>query len=116
LNPQSAKAKGRKFQQDIRDLMLQYSKGLEPDDILSRSMGAGGEDIMLSPAARRQYPITIECKCQEKVNVWASYAQAVENNPKEEYEPVLFIKRNRHKPLAVVDAEHYIKLTVTEDK
>ncbi len=53
MKPSSAKAKGRKFQQDIRDMMLDLAPSLEKDDIRSTSMGAGGEDLQLSPAARK---------------------------------------------------------------
>jgi len=62
MRPQSAKAKGRVFQQDIRDLILKTYPQLENDDVKSTSMGAGGEDVQLSPAARKILPIQIECK------------------------------------------------------
>ena len=42
-------------------------------------MGAGGEDLIMARAAREKFPYSIECKNQEKVNVWVSYSQAVEN-------------------------------------
>ena len=49
-----------------------------------------------------------ECKNQEAVNVWKAYEQA-ESNCKG-YEPLVVIKRNRSKPLVLVDAEHFVKL------
>ena len=33
-----------------------------PGDVESRSMGAGGIDVMLSPYARDKFPVSIECK------------------------------------------------------
>jgi len=42
------------------------------------------------------------------VNVWAAYAQAESNCGK--YEPLVVIKRNRSKPLVLVDAEHFVAL------
>ena len=33
-------------------------------------MGAGGEDLLLSPAARRKFGFSVECKNVEKLNVW----------------------------------------------
>lgn len=71
-------------------------------------MGAGGEDILLSPAARERFPFSIECKNQEKVSIWSAYEQACENC--KGHEPLLFIKRNKHKPLVVLDAEYFIGL------
>jgi hypothetical protein len=103
MNPQSAKAKGRKLQQWVRDLLV--AKGLKTDDVQSRSMGAAGEDVMLSPYAREAFPYSIECKNTERVNIWKAYAQASANAGN--YEPLLIVKRNNHKPLAIVDAEHF---------
>jgi hypothetical protein len=108
MKPQSAKAKGRAFQQKVRDLLLENAPELEPDDIRSTSMGCGGEDLQLSPAARRRYGISIECKNVEKLNVWNAYEQAEANSG--DHEPVLFMKKNRKKPLVVIDADYFISL------
>ena len=72
-------------------------------------MGAAGEDLMLSPAARQLWPYSVECKNTESLNVWAAWKQACANAG--EYEPLLIIKRNRAQPLAVVDAKHFVKLS-----
>lgn len=104
----SAKAKGRKLQQDVMRLLFKYFPDLEEDDLQSCSMGAQGEDIKMSPVARRYLPVSIECKNQEKVAVWASYEQAKLNSKK--YEPLLVIKRNKSKPLAVVDLEWFLNM------
>ena len=58
----AAKAKGRGGQNEIRDKLLQTFPEFEPDDIKSTTMGDTGEDIQLSPAARKKIPITIEVK------------------------------------------------------
>ena len=42
------------------------------------------------------------------MNVWKAYAQAEENC--KDYEPLVVIKRNRSKPLVLVDAEHFVGL------
>ena len=62
IKTSSAKNKGRKLQQWTRDRILELVPTLEPDDVKSTSMGAGGEDVQLSPAARKSVPLTIECK------------------------------------------------------
>ena len=58
----NAKAKGRLGQQEVRDKLLKTFPDLEPDDIKSTVMGDSGEDIQLSPAARKIIPLTIEVK------------------------------------------------------
>ena len=107
VKPQSAKAKGRRLQQWFRDLLI-HKLDIHPDDVESRSMGAGGEDLIMARAARKKFPYSVECKNQEKINIWKSYAQAMENS--KDYEPVVVIKRNNHKPLLLIDAEHFIDL------
>ena len=80
MKTSSAKAKGRKLQQWMRNLLIEKLE-VHPEDIESRSMGAGGEDLIMARAAREKFPLSIECKNQEKVNVWESYKQAEFNIP-----------------------------------
>ena len=108
MKPRSAKNKGKRLQNDVRDLILEKFDTLEPDDVRSITMGDSGEDILLSPAARKLFPFSVECKNQESLNVWKSYEQAESNSGN--YEPVVFIKRNNQKPLVVVDAEYFVRL------
>ena len=107
VKTQSAKAKGRRFQQWVRDQLIE-KLDVHPEDVESRSMGAGGEDLIMARAAREKFPYSIECKNQETLNVWKSYEQAESNSG--DYEPVVFIKRNNQKPLVVVDAEYFVRL------
>ena len=107
VKTQSAKAKGRRFQQWVRDKLIEVLE-IHPEDIESRSMGAGGEDLIMARAAREKFPYSIECKNQETLNVWKAYEQAESNSG--DYEPVVFIKRNNQKPLVVVDAEYFVRL------
>ena len=46
----------------MRDKLLETFPDLEPDDIKSTVMGDSGEDIQLSPLARKIIPLTIEVK------------------------------------------------------
>jgi hypothetical protein len=107
MRVQSAKAKGRRLQQWVRDLLIE-SLNIHPEDIESRSMGAGGEDLIMARAAREKFPHSIECKNVEKLNVWDAYEQACANSGN--YEPILVMKKNGKKPLVVVDAEYYVNL------
>ena len=107
MKPQSAKAKGRNLQKLVRDLLLELNPELEADDVQSRSMGAGGEDIMLSPAARKRIPFQIECKNQKQVTVYKWYDQAVEHG---KYPALLVIKQNHREPLVILDASLFLKI------
>tara|TARA_Y100001937_G_scaffold34284_1_gene48931 strand:- start:333 stop:674 length:342 start_codon:yes stop_codon:yes gene_type:complete len=107
MKTQSAKAKGRRLQQWFRDLLIE-KLDIHPEDIESRSMGAGGEDLIMARSAREKFPYSVECKNQEKINLWESYNQAQQNS--KNYEPVVILKRNNSKPLILVDAEYFVNL------
>lgn len=68
---------------------------------------------MLSPAARRHFPFSIECKSRKAFALYKDYDQAVENCP-EGSEPILVVKANRRKPMVIVDAEYFFKETKRE--
>ena len=115
MKTSSGKAKGRRLQNKIRDVLLEHFSGqLEPDDIRSQVMGMSGEDIVLSPAARKLIPYSFECKNQEKLNIWSSLEQAESNSG--DYPPVLIFKRNRSKTYVTVELEEFIKLIDDKSK
>lgn len=108
MKPQSAKAKGRSFQQEIRDSILSTFNQLEPDDCKSTSMGASGEDVQLSPAARKLLPIQIECKrVKSAKGLYNWYNQAKAHG---KHEPVVFIRADREKPLVLLSATTYLEI------
>ena len=106
MKPQSAKAKGRRLQQWVRDLILSNHRSLEEDDVRSTSMGAGGEDVLLSPAARALLPVSIECKSMASMAFYKWMDQAFVNAPKDT-EPLVVAKANNRKPVVIVDAEYF---------
>ena len=75
MKTQSAKAKGRRLQQWFRDQLIEKLE-VHPEDIESRSMGAGGEDLIMARAAREKFPYSVECKNQEKLNIWKALEQS----------------------------------------
>ena len=111
----SAKAKGRNLQNLVRDKLRKifidlWTKipTLEYDDIKSQTMGMGGEDIILSPAAKKLIPYSFECKNTERLNLWKSLEQCESNC--EDRMPVLIIKRNRSKVYAVIEFDNFTKI------
>ena len=108
MKTQSAKAKGRRLQQEFRKLLIE-KLDIHPEDIESRSMGAGGEDLIMARAARGKFPYSIECKNVEKLNIWSAYEQASENS-KSVYEPIVVMRKNNKRALVVIDAEYFVNL------
>jgi hypothetical protein len=109
MKPRSAKNKGKRLQNKVRDLILEkFNSKLEPDDVRSITMGDSGEDILLSPAARRLFPFSVECKSQEKLSIWSSLEQAEDNSG--DHIPLLIFKRNRSKTYAVLEFDELLKL------
>jgi hypothetical protein len=108
MKPRSAKNKGKRLQNKVRDVILEKFDKLEPDDVRSITMGDAGEDILLSPAARRLFPFSVECKAQESLSIWSALQQAESNAGK--HIPLLVFKRNRSKTYAVLEFKELLKL------
>ena len=108
MKTSSKKGKGRRLQNFVRDALVTSFPSLENDDIKAAIMGESGEDIKLSPAAKRAIPYSFECKNQERLSIWEALNQAEENC--EDRAPVLIFKRNRSKTYAVIEFGHLIEL------
>ena len=109
ISPKSAKAKGRRLQQWVRDHLLKRHPTLEVDDVRSTSMGAAGEDVLLSPTARRIVPYSIECKNLANMALYKWMDQAKANCPSG-VTPIVVAKANAKKPVVIVDAEYFFLL------
>ena len=103
----SRKAKGRRLQQWVRTQLIERLE-IDPEDIESRPMGSGGEDLIMARAAREKFPFSIECMNQESGNVWKAYEQAQANA--KAYEALVVLKKNQQKPLVVLDAEVFFDM------
>ena len=114
MKSRSAKNKGKRLQNNVRDLILEKFQQLEEDDVRSITMGDSGEDILLSPAARKLFPFSVECKNQEKLNIWSSLEQTETNAGK--HTPLLIFKRNRSKTYAVLQLDDLMKMLDGKEK
>ena len=110
MKTSSAKAKGRRFQQELRDIILENFQELEPDDVRSTGMGQPGEDLLLSPAARKILPFAFEAKNQETTSIWEWMKQAEENG--NGHIPLVVFTRNRSKKYACLEFEDLMKLVI----
>lgn len=110
-NARAAKAKGRTGQNEIVKLLKEAFPQLREGDILGRTMGDGGEDIILSPAAKDLIPLAIEVKRRKSglktIYDWVDQASA---HVKTTEMPVVFCRTDRNKWLAIVPADDYIEL------
>lgn len=105
----SAKAKGRRLQQDICKRILAMFPTLEQDDVKSCPMGSHGEDIQLSPAARELFPFSVECKASKNSTIQTHYEQAAKNAPKGTI-PIVVTKADRKGPLVTMVADDFERL------
>ena len=111
MKTSSAKAKGRVLQnwvcQQISELLgIPWGRD---EAIAPREMGQSGTDVRLVGDARRRFPFSVECKNQETwaVPTWIEHAQ---RNQAPDTEWLLVMKRNRSKPVIVIDAEVFFSL------
>ena len=114
MKPSSAKAKGRRLQDEVRKRLLSTFHELEEDDVKTAIMGESGEDIHLSPAARKLFPFSTECKCQEKLNIWKALEQA-DMNAKDGHTPLVVFKRNRSKTYVALEFEDLLTLLYSKE-
>ena len=104
----SRRAKGKKLQKILRDKLLKAFPHLHPIDIRVAKTGENGEDLKLSRIARRLIPFQFEAKSQQKFKtLYSFWDQSVRHG---KYEPVLVIKQNSRRSLAVVDLDQLIDL------
>lgn len=111
MKTSSAKAKGRRCSQEVKDLLLKYYPHLQSDDLIVTSSGETGEDIKLSPEARKVLNLSIECKNVEALNIWSAFEQAKEHQLKRpDSTPIVFYRRNRSDLMVTLKAEDLLKL------
>ncbi len=108
MKPASAKQKGRRLQQAVRDKVKAILR-LGDGDIESRSTGAGGIDLPLSPAAALRFPFGVECKNTERLNIWEALEQAGKNCPAG-LTPMVVFTRNRSPMYAVLPLDQLLYL------
>lgn len=109
MKTQSKKAKGRLGQQEIRDKLLKAFPHLEPGDVLSCSMGASGNDILLSPKAKESIPLAIEVK-RRKSGYKTIYDHIEQADNKDGSIPVAFIRQDRKDWLTIVPTDYFMEL------
>ena len=104
MNNKSRKAKGRLLQNLVRDKIIKLFPALTSDDIRTSMMSESGVDIkLISVMAQKLFPYDVECKNREEYKtIYKHFKHAIKHG---NLEPILAIKMNREKPLAVIDLD-----------
>jgi len=107
----SGKVKGRACQQWVAEKiskLLDIPWGKD-EQIASREGAQSGTDIRLVADAKERFPWSVECKWHESWSLPAFIKQAKENQlPGTDW--LLFLKKNHHDYVAVLDAEVFFDI------
>lgn len=109
MKTKSAKAKGRRLQDWVRQKLIEYLVDLDEnleDNISTAVMGAAGADVKFTPQTQHLFPYSIECKNQEKYSSVYNAIDQASNHSR--FPPIVFLKMNKRKPLVVIDAEDFL--------
>lgn len=104
----SRKSKGRRLQIFVAKTIRELFK-LEDRDAVSAPASVPGEDIILTERAKKLFPYSVECKNQEKVNIWEAIAQA-ERNAREGRTPIVVFSRNNAPTYVAIDFHKFLEL------
>jgi len=91
----------------VQKLLLETFPELEEDDCRSNPMGSQGEDILLSPTARKLLPWNIEVKRKKRIAAVKYMEQARDHG---DYEPVVFFREDRGQWYSIVTSEYLMRL------
>ena len=94
MKTSSRKAKGRALQNHVVAKVLTSFPSLEPADVRGAIMGENGEDIKLSPKAKKLFNFSVECKNQEKYKGVYDCFDQIEGHKDNVFK---YISRYRHK-------------------
>ena len=111
----SKKAKGRNFQywvaRKVADLFgIEFIQSDDLCPVHSREMGQKGADVFIrNKEFYTMFPYDIECKNTETISVYG-YIRQAKANTKENRQWLVFHKKNKSKPIVIMDAEHFFAL------
>ena len=113
MNNDSRKAKSRYLQNIVKDKITTLFQ-LNPGDIRTSNTGENGEDVkLLTLTAKRVFPYSVECTNTEQyIGLYRKFKQANKHNHRE---PLLVVKKNKEKPLAIITLDHFFELIEKND-
>ena len=113
MHNNSRKAKSRYLQNIVKDKIINLFK-LNPADIRTSNTGENGEDIkLLSITSKRVFPYSVECTNTEQyIGLYRKFKQAEKHNHRQ---PLLLVKKNKSKTLAIITLDHFFELIENND-
>lgn len=112
MRPQSCKAKGRRLQQFCATALKNAFPFLQGNDVRSISMGAAGDDLILSPAALTVLPYNFEMKNVETLSLWTTLEQVLRRYYLQDQGtptfPCVVLKRNHVDPVGIIPFGHLV--------
>lgn len=116
-NGRGPKDKGKAYEREIVASILAAFPQLSPNDVLARSMGDPGADVILSEAARQVLPLAIECKRvrrAESLNLPGALLQA-QHNAQAGMVPVVVYREDRHQSIAALWLSDLIRVLMGQE-
>lgn len=115
MKTSSKKAKGRSLQHwacnKIAELYnIKFDQQNDQCPIHSRDMGQSGTDVLIRNKELYEHFIyDLECKNTETISVY-SYIEQAKANTKEGRQWCVIHKKNRGKPIVIIDGDHFFEL------
>jgi hypothetical protein len=114
MKPSSCKQKGRMLQKWVCERIAEiFEIDFDNQDdqclIHSREMGQSGVDIVLRGEIYKKFKFDVECKNTEKLNLYKTIEQS-KNNTEIGRDWLIVHKKNRSKPIVIMDWEAFEKL------
>jgi len=111
ISPHSAKAKGRRFQQDtLAEIKRIFGRRIKDDHIWSAPMGTDGEDLpMVSEAREALVGYSFECKAwgeATRSKIYSAIRQAILNANGNKY--VIVFKQDREEAHVVIKRVEFL--------
>ena len=105
----SRRAKSSRLQNLVRDKLLKaFRPHLRKKDVQTPLNGVNGPDIVLSRIAVKLIPWNFEVKNRNQIKTVYDWMKQASKNTK--LNPVVVMKMNTRKPLAVIDLDAFIDL------
>lgn len=112
MKTRSAKAKGRRLAVCVKEKLVELL-GFSEGDVFVRTSGDTGTDLFFSQNLTENFPFDIECKNQEKLNIWSAIAQA-EKNSKPGRVPLVCFSRNHSGVYVALALDDFLRVCKRE--
>jgi hypothetical protein len=90
--------------------MIRERFNLPEEDVRPVPMSSEGADIQLSNRARLIFPFAVECKNQERLNIWEAIKQAKKHGDNTCLTPLVVFTRNREDVYVSLPLEDFMDL------